>query len=498
MSAGLPVDLLVNVTINLTPPLAQAPNLQSMLILGSSPVIDVTQRLRVYDSLTAVGVDFSTTDPEYLAATQWFGQKPSPTQVLIGRWAQTATSGQLFCGTVPPGDNVVGPWNAIGNGSFNCSVDGVPEAIGNLNFAAAGNMNAVAAVITSGFPGGIAVCTWDAVNSRFVITSDSTGATSAVTFLTAGLIGTDISTMMAGLATSAGAYLAPGLAAETALACVTLFDNQFPGQWYGLALTGESAADDLAVAQFIEADDTNNHTFWVTSQDSNCLVAASVTDIMYLLQQLKVTRTWVQYSSLATGTPYAAISAAAKLLTTNWTAQNSTITLMYKGEPLVVAELPTGTQMATLLAKNGNIFVQYNNATAIIQPGITPSGQFMDTVVGCDFLQGDIQNNIFDALFGANKIPQTDAGNHQIATAIEAACSDCVNNGLLAPGVWNAGGFGQLVEGAFLSKGYYVYAPPIASQSQASRSARQSVPFQVAAKLAGAVQTVNVVVNVNS
>ena len=72
-----------------------------------------------------------------------------------------------------------------------------------------------------------------------------------------------------------------------------------------------------------------------------------------------------------------------------------------------------------------------------------------------------------------------------------------VNNGLVAPGVWNAGGFGQLQQGQMLSSGYYVYAPLVASQSQADREARKSVPIQVAAKLAGAVHSVNVLINVN-
>ncbi|MCT9017190.1 DUF3383 domain-containing protein, partial [Cupriavidus gilardii] len=47
------------------------------------------------------------------------------------------------------------------------------------------------------------------------------------------------------------------------------------------------------------------------------------------------------------------------------------------------------------------------------------------------------------------------------------------------------------------AKGYYVYAPPIALQSQADREARKSVSFQVAAKEAGAIHTVDILVNVN-
>ncbi|MFX5157774.1 DUF3383 family protein, partial [Acinetobacter baumannii] len=66
-----------------------------------------------------------------------------------------------------------------------------------------------------------------------------------------------------------------------------------------------------------------------------------------------------------------------------------------------------------------------------------------------------------------------------------------------APGVWNSAGFGALKQGDTLAKGYYVYAPAIATQSQADREARKAVPFQVAAKEAGAIHTVDVLVTVN-
>ncbi len=91
MTVGLPVSRLINVTVTLSALAAQAQNLNSLLILGGTDVIDTAARLRSYGSLTAVGADFSLTDPEYLAATLWFSQSPQPTQLYIGRYAQTAT-----------------------------------------------------------------------------------------------------------------------------------------------------------------------------------------------------------------------------------------------------------------------------------------------------------------------------------------------------------------------------------------------------------------------
>jgi hypothetical protein len=110
----------------------------------------------------------------------------------------------------------------------------------------------------------------------------------------------------------------------------------------------------------------------------------------------------------------------------------------------------------------------------------------------------EIQTQVYNLLYlSSTKIPQTDAGNHIILTTIESVLSQAAINGLLAPGTWNAGGFGTISQGDFLPKGFYVYAPPIASQNVSDRSARKSVTFQIAAKLAGAIRTVSVIINVN-
>ncbi len=187
-----------------------------------------------------------------------------------------------------------------------------------------------------------------------------------------------------------------------------------------------------------------------------------------------------------------------RAFTVNFEANKTAITLKFKQEPGVTAETLTETQAATLAAKNCNVFVNYANGAAIIQQGTMVNGYFFDEVHGTDWLQDRIQNDCFNlVLQSATKIPQTDEGNHLFVTTIEASCQQGVNNGLLAPGVWNADGFGQLQRGQTLTKGYYVYAPLVASQSQADREARKSVPFQVAAKLAGAVHSANIIVNVN-
>jgi hypothetical protein len=498
---NLPVSRLVNVGVVLSPAGAQAPQLNTGLVLGTSTVIDVVSRMRTYLTLAAVATDFGTSAQEYLAAQAWFGQTPQPTSLNIGRWAQAASAGQLFCAPLSAANSLVSAWTGITTGKIQLSVNGVgPSVTGNINFTGATTLAGIAALIQTAIQaigGGFAAatCTYDPVFNRFIITSGTTGTSSTISFLTAPGSGTDITAMMGGLVTSSGAYVANGIAAETALAAVVIFDNLFGGQWYNLFIPSAADSDATAIAPYIDGDATP-HFFWFNSQETAMLASGDTTHIGYLLQQLLSQHAAVQYSSQSL---YAVWSMAARIATVNWSGSNTAISLMYKQEPGITPETLNGTQITALESYNVNVFVTYANGTSIIEQGICPSGQFIDTIIGIDWLRTQIQTNIYNLLFqSTTKIPQTDAGVTTLESGVTAACEQGIINGLGAPGTWNSGGFGQLVQGQFLDQGYYIYAIPVAQQSQSQRQARQSPPIQVAFKLAGAIDDVSVVVNVNS
>ena len=67
----------------------------------------------------------------------------------------------------------------------------------------------------------------------------------------------------------------------------------------------------------------------------------------------------------------------------------------------------------------------------------------------------------------------------------------------MAPGRWNADGFGALEQGEMLTTGYYIYAPAIEDQDQSEREQRKAPVLQCAVKLAGAIHFADVVINVN-
>lgn len=607
MAQALPISRLINVSVNLAPNPAQMQNISTLLILGSSNIINVVERIRNYASIADVAADFGTSAPEYLAALLWFEQAPQPTTLSIGRWAAAATPGKLIGSLVTSANQLISVWNTYTTPGFNATINGVQRAINPASFATATNLNGVASLIQTAaalLAGGTTVV-WNSVYNRFelevagstgvgstvslarasaavgtatfsvnpanldtltlngttitfvtgapgagqvqiggtlaatlanllaycrasadaqlvkfkysvdtgntifsleaatsgtggnalTLAKSSTAITVSGTTLAGGLAGAnDISSLLGFTVANSGAYVADGIAAESAVTAVTAFDNQFGQAWYGLTVLGGVDADSLAVAAYIEAAN-NKHIFGVSSQDSATLSAIATTDIAYQLKQLAYRRTAVQYSS---SNAYSVCSLLGRILTTDYNGNNTVITLMYKQEPGIAPETVTATQIAALEAKNCNIFVTYNNNTAIIEKGVVSSGDFLDIITGTDWLALDIQTTVYNLLYSnTTKIPQTDAGNNVLVTGIESVCIQAVTNGLLAPGVWGVGGFGQLKQNDFLPKGFYVYAPPVALQNPADRAARASVVFQVAAKLAGAIHTANVQINVN-
>lgn len=267
------------------------------------------------------------------------------------------------------------------------------------------------------------------------------------------------------------------------------------GDWYGLAFaftTAPANTDLVAVAKQIEAFNPPR-TLWVTTQETGAVQADSTNDLAYLMNKANVSRTWVQYS---TSSPYAAVSAFARIATVDYTGINTTLTLKFKDEPSVTSETLTSAQAAVLDAKKCNVFAKFQNGYSIIVQGYMSDGTWADTRIGVDAYQNALQTAGFNLLTSMPKIPQTDAGMITIKATYDQVSQTYVRNGLFAPGIWDGPKFGALKTGDTLNDGYYIYAPPVTSQSAADRAARKAVVMQIACKLAGAVHSSNVLVNV--
>lgn len=486
MAQGLNVSGVVRVTVTIGALAAALRNFGAGMVIGSRDVIDTVERKRAYADADGVAQDFGLDAPETKAAILYFSQEPQPDLLYVARWAQTATAGRLNGAVLSAAQQLLSNFTAITSGTLTLTVDGQARALTGLNFSGALNLNGVAQIVQTALVGAGATgatVVWDGVLKRFVVKSGTTGSSSSVSYGT----GT-VATAMHLTSTDASAPV-PGVPAESLVSCVaTLADMD--SSWYAAFVataTPPSDGDHLAVAQLVEGLG-QSHLYGVTVTNSNVLDPTTSADLASQLKVLGLKRTWTQYSS---SNPYAVASFFGRAATVDFQGADTTITMMFKREPGVVAETITESQAATLKAKNCNVFVNYNNATAILQWGVMVNGYYFDEVHGTDWFQNELQTEEYNLQYTTGtKIPQTDAGMDLIKAVAKRVCERAVRNGLVAPGQWNGPKIGPLLTGQTLSTGFFIYAPPVATQPVADRAQRKSVSFQIALKLAGAVHDI--------
>lgn len=486
MTKALSVDRVVKVTINMSPTAAGRRNFGALLIVGASRVIDQSERLRSYTGITGVAADFGIEAPEYRAAEIYFSQSPRPSLLYIGRYLKEAAPAVLRGAALTVEEAALAAWTDIEAGELTVTVDGTTSTIANLDFSTAITLEGIAAVIAAALAAKGATCSFD--GERFELETIDAGADKTIGYAAGALAAQMKLTAATGLAP------VPGADAETPKECVvTLADRS--GEWYGVTFADTSLTvdDHLAVAAFVNASSKSRITA-ATVTDTRVMDGAFSTDLAFRAKAAKINRILVAYSS----NPYAVISALGRAFTVNFSANRSTITLKFKQLPGIVAEGLSETQANALAAKNCNVFATYDNDTAIFQEGVMAGGAWFDEIHGLDWLQNAVQTEVWNLLYQSKtKIPQTDAGVNRIVARIDSVMREAINNGLVAPGTWNSDGFGQLEDGDYLPKGYYIYAGLVDDQAQSEREQRKAPPIQVAVKLAGAIHSVDVQIDVN-
>lgn len=223
--------------------------------------------------------------------------------------------------------------------------------------------------------------------------------------------------------------------------------------------------------------------------------------IEYNVQQAGQTHTRCFYynDGVAIDTPCFAAAYAGRGLSTDFSGVNTTQTMHLKAITNFVAD-PTMTQ--TLLEQAVAAGVDTYVSIAGI-PSVFTSGEnrFFDEVYNEFWIKFALETAGFNYLRETStKIPQTEAGIEGLKNEYRKVCDQGVANGFLAPGTWTSPDvFGdpasliRCIEGI----GYYVWSLPIAQQSTEDRDARKAPLIQIAIKTAGAVQSSNVIVNVN-
>lgn len=478
----LPVNRIVDVTIQMSPLAAATRNFGAMLIVGASDVIDTQERIRAYSSVTDIANDFGTSAPEYQAAVAFFAQSPQPTTVQVGRWARSATSGLYKGKILSTSDQEMDNFTTISAGAFDVTIDGSVVNVTAVNLSAQSNLNGVASQVSAALQSK-GTCVWN--GQQFVIKSASTGRTSTVSTVTSTQLsqamGLDSGTMVTG---------APAETLEEAT--VALLDIN---TWYGAFYTGDIEDQDVINTAALISASTPSHICAFTLKETDELDGTQTSSLGYELAQLGNNRVLPMYSSTNDN---AAMSVLGRMSTVNFEGSNTTITLMFKQCPGVEPEYLKTSQANALQRNNVNVFAAYQNDTSILQYGTMSGGWYIDEVHGLDWLQNRVETDLWNLLYtSTTKIGQDESGMTAILSTVNSSLEAGVRNGLIAPGVWNGDEFGTLKRGDTLTTGFYVYIQPLEEQAQADREQRKAPPIQIAVKLKGAVHSIDVTITVN-
>ena len=494
------INNVVTVTLLQSGALAMAdnPNVVTMITAEQQGPISSASRYRIYSDAGSVATDFGTASKVYDFALSFFGTSPNATNaggfLVIGYWRGTeetvgATAASLNGAQVSEA-SVVGALQQVADGTLTVDVDGTPEALTGMDFQSVTSLAGIVAVIDAELTGATASIS----DQRVVITSDTTGASSTITFATDPGTGTFIGQTLA-LTTGSGGFLTQGaaaatLTAETKLEAITELFTQvkFRGAMF---IDNPTDVESKALAEFGQANDVLQYD--VFDSPDNLLVDPD--NVVWDIKLSSLTNYRMLYSKA--GNRKLAASYMARVHTVNFRAEDSALTMHLK-ELSVAAEEYTQTQVNQAKTVGLDLYTTIKLTPVVLTSG---ANNFVDErynlIAYVDFLQIDMFNLLKST---STKIPQTTRGVNQLIDQAEKTTIQFVRAGVFAAGTWSSPDtFGDIAtfKRNISSNGFYWIAGSLAAQSQASREARESPVLQGAVKLAGAIHSVDLLVVVN-
>jgi len=359
-----------------------------MLFLGLNKVFN--ERIRFYDSVKELLDDgFLPTSQEVAAATAAFAQNPSPEKIAIGR--READRAIVDVAVVQDSTQ----YKVTINGADFVFTSGT----GTTNLLIAAGL--VAAINAGTQP----VTATDNNDGTFHI--DPTVPETPYTL-------------------SVDSKLSFTLTPSESLTAAINAIRDENDDWYGLAAYTHSPSDVLEIAGVAEATNNEGAKLYGTSSQDPTILTTATTDIASQLKAANYARTWPLYNGNADAL-FPECSWFGKLLPTDPGSQ----TWKFKTLNGQIADHLTTTQKTNALNKNANIFIEIGGID-ITENGTVADDEFIDVIVGVDWLTSRLEERIFSLLANSGKVPYTDAGVALIENEIQAQLKEGVNVGFLA------------------------------------------------------------------
>ena len=361
----------------------------TLLILGSNATFP--EKVRTYSELEEVLADFTTSHEEYKWAAKAFGQQIKPEKIKIGkRAADVAQISNIDVGTVA--NNTL--YRATINGT-NCDYTSDASATAaeiQAGLIAAINGSSQASVVTAAAGSGNSVD----------VTSDTAG------------LGFSISGSSNLVFTTPTA----NVNAATNISAISEVDDD----WYAVAITSRTQKDILDVAEYIEGV---IKIFFASANEAGTLTTGT-TDSAYKLSQKNYDRTFFLHSGDTLNGPEAGLAGG------QLPKDPGSYTFKFKNIAGIVADNLTTTQVTNAKNKKANVFIPIAGVN-IVQEGVVASGEFLDVIIGADWIQARLQETIYQRLVNVDKIPYINQGVDLIVNLMRQVLQTAVDvNQILA------------------------------------------------------------------
>lgn len=238
--------------------------------------------------------------------------------------------------------------------------------------------------------------------------------------------------------------------------------------WYGISLCTQTDAVILAAAAWVETQEK----ILIADSDEAAILTTATSDIASALKLLGYDRTALVYSGDADQGP------SAGWLGGQLPQVPGSSTWKFKQLDGITPDTFTSTQRNIAIGvpgtpgKNVNIY-ETVGGVAITQNGTMAGGDWIDVTIGLDWLKSRLQENVYSVLVNAAKVPFTNAGIALIVNAVRQTLNQALANGLI-------------------DADFEVTAPDVLDVSAADRANRILPDVTFTARLAGAIQTVEI------
>lgn len=402
----------------------------SGLLLTDNPLCTFPQLLS-FPSADAVGSYFGVDSKEYALATNYFlGYDNSfrkPEKLYFARRGSIAMGASIIGAEISA---TYGDFQSIADGSFKISFNGTEQTYTGLNFSSAESLSKVAQVIQNAIIVNVPNSTvvYSSVTKGFVITNGSTGATSTISYVTAGEEGTDISAML-GMTENSGAVISTGSDSMTPVQAMTnVIENT--KNWVSFTCVDSMTSDEIM-----------EYAKWNNAQGVSFLFSAYVSESAATAQTVRNAIETAQYSgtSVVYGTAEYAVFIMAEAASIDWNRRQGVINFAFKSQSGLAAMVTDGTEASNLEAAGVNYYGRWatRNPEFVFLYNGAVSGKYkwLDAYVNAIWLRSAVQISCMDGLTMAGRVPYNEMGYTQISAWLQDPINQAVFNGVIDAGV---------------------------------------------------------------